>query len=41
MLTNSGKEESKKRHDIIVSFLRHYFEEENAIEWLNLLEKFM
>ena len=39
MLTPSGKEEAIKRHEIIVSFLRHYFEEENAIEWLEMLEK--
>ena len=39
MLTPSGKEETIKRHEIIVSFLRHYFEEENAIEWLEMLEK--
>ena len=38
MLTNAGKEESKRRHEIIVEFLKHYFEEENAIEWLQLLE---
>lgn len=39
MLTNSGKEESKRRHEIVVSFLKHYFEEENENEWLELLEK--
>lgn len=39
MLTSSGIEESKRRHEIVIDFLRHYFEEENATEWINLLEK--
>lgn len=40
MLTNSGKEESKRRHEIVVRFLKHYFEEENANEWIKLLNQY-
>ena len=32
MLTDSGKEESKNRHQIVVDFLYHLFNEENALE---------
>lgn len=39
MLTDSGKEEAKKRHDLVVHFLRQLFDEEDAIEWKELLEK--
>ena len=38
MLTNEGKIESLKRHQIIVDFLKQFFYEENANEWLEYLE---
>lgn len=34
MLTDSGKEEAKARHQIMVDFLYHLFEEDNANEWI-------
>lgn len=39
MLTESGKEEAKSRHQIVVNFLYHLFEEENAPEWIEYLHK--
>ncbi len=41
MLTNSGKEESKSRHQIVVDFLYHLFEEENALEWKKYLDDYL
>lgn len=41
MLTKSGKEEAKERHQIIVEILYHLFEEENAPEWKEYLDKFL
>lgn len=41
MLTESGKEEAKYRHQIAVDFLYHIFEEENAPEWKIYLDKFL
>ena len=41
MLTKAGKKEAKKRDQIVVDFLYHLFEEENAIEWTNYLNKFL
>ena len=41
MLTNSGKEESIKRHEIVVDFLYHLFEEENAPEWTEYLDNYL
>ena len=38
MLTNEGKIESLKRHQIVVDFLKQFFYEENANEWLEYLE---
>ncbi len=38
MLTESGKEEAKNRHQIIVDFLYHLFDEENVPEWTNYLK---
>ena len=41
MLTNAGAQEAAKRHQIMVDFLRHFFEEENAqIKWFELLDAF-
>lgn len=34
MLTEAGRKEAEDRHRFTVEFLRHLFEEENALEWL-------
>ena len=41
MLTNSGKEEACKRHQIIVDFLYELFEEEEANEWKEYLDNYL
>lgn len=41
MLTNSGIEESKNRHQIVVDFLYHLFAEENAPEWTDYLDLYL
>ncbi len=41
MMTTSGKNEAQDRHQIIVEILRHLFEEENAPEWTNYLNKYL
>lgn len=41
MLTNSGKEESKTRHQVVVDFLYHLFDEENAPEWTEYLNNYL
>ena len=41
MLTEAGKKEALKRYNFIVSFLKEYFEEENALEWIDYLEKYI
>lgn len=41
MLTNSGKREAKKRHQVVVQFLNSLFAEENAPEWSDYLEKYL
>ena len=41
MLTDSGKEESKNRHQIVVDFLYHLFKEENAPEWTEYLNNYL
>ena len=41
MLTDSGKEESKNRHKIVVDFLYHLFAEENASEWTQYLDNYL
>ena len=41
MLTNSGKEEAKKRYQIVVDFLYNLFSEENAPEWTEYLDEFL
>ncbi|MEE3342595.1 MAG: HD domain-containing protein [Bacilli bacterium] len=41
MLTASGKEESINRHQIIVDFLYHLFDEENAPEWVEYLDNYL
>ena len=41
MLTYSGKEEAKERHNIVVEFLYHLFDEENAKEWTIYLDNYL
>lgn len=41
MLTVSGKKEAKSRHQIIVDFLYHLFDEENAPEWTEYLDNYL
>ena len=41
MLTESGKQEAKLRHQIVVDFLYHLFQEENAPEWTNYLDNYL
>ncbi len=41
MLTESGTEEAKSRHQIIVDFLYHLFNEENAPEWTEYLNNYL
>ena len=41
MLTDSGKKEAEARHQIIVDFLYHLFEEENAPEWSEYLDNYL
>lgn len=41
MITESGKEEAKDRHNIIVEFLYHLFEEEDVPEWTNYLTNYL
>lgn len=40
MMTKSGKEEAKSRHTLMIDFLEHFFEEENAQEWKKLLNPY-
>lgn len=41
MLTNAGKNEATKRHQIIVDFLYQLFDEENALEWKEMLSNYL
>lgn len=41
MLTESGKKEAKERHNIIIEFLYHLFNEDDAQEWIIYLEKYL
>lgn len=41
MITESGKEEAKDRHNIVVEFLYHLFNEENATDWTNYLNNYL
>lgn len=41
MLTKSGKEEAIARHQIIVDFLYHLFNEENVPEWIDYLDNYL
>ncbi len=41
MMTESGRVEASSRHEIVVSVLYHLFEEEDAPEWKEYLDKFL
>lgn len=41
MLTESGKEEAIRRHEFMIKFLYHFFEEENVPEWTDYLNNFL
>ena len=41
MMTNSGKQEATIRHNFVVSFLRQLFNEENANDWNQYLDKYL
>ncbi len=41
MLTKSGKHESIERQRIMIDFLKHFFKEENANEWIEFLDKYL
>lgn len=41
MLTDSGRKEAAERHNIMVGFLRHFFEEENVPEWIDYLDNYL
>lgn len=41
MLTEEGKKEALKRHQIIVDFLYNLFEEEKAPEWIKYLNEYL
>ena len=41
MMTESGKKEAKSRHEIVVNILYHLFEEEEAPEWTEYLNKYL
>ncbi|MCI9443096.1 MAG: HD domain-containing protein [Oscillospiraceae bacterium] len=41
MLTGSGKREALERHNTMVAFLYHFFEEENVPEWTDYLDHYL
>lgn len=41
MMTSSGKEEAKERHQIIIDILYHLFNEENVPEWTEYLNNYL
>lgn len=41
MMTEAGRVEATNRHEIVVSVLYHLFEEENAPEWKEFLDKYL
>lgn len=41
MLTDSGKKEAIERHNIMIEFLYHFFEEENVPEWSKYLDNYL
>ena len=41
MITNAGKEEALKRHDLMVNFLYQLFDEEETSEWKEYLDNYL
>ena len=41
MMTEAGRKEAVARKEIMISFLRHFFEEENASEWIDFLNDYL
>lgn len=41
MLTEPGKSEAQSRYDIIIEFLHHLFDEENAPEWKLYMDNYL
>ena len=41
MLTESGKKEAELRHQIVIDFLYHLFDEENVHEWVEYLDNYI
>ena len=41
MMTEVGKKEAQKRHNLMVDFLRQLFDEENVPEWQEYLDKYL
>lgn len=41
MITSAGREEAVRRHEFMIVFLRQYFEENNAAEWLAYLDDYL
>lgn len=41
MLTESGKKEAIARHEIMIEFLRHYFNEVDVPEWTEYLDNYL
>ena len=41
MLTNKGKEESLRRYNFVISFLKEFFYEEDVLEWQEYLEEYI
>ncbi|MBR4177906.1 MAG: HD domain-containing protein [Bacilli bacterium] len=41
MLTESGKQEAIKKYNFVVDFLREYFYEVEALEWIDFLNKYV
>ena len=41
MLTESGKKEAVSRHQFVVDFLFHFFDEEDVPEWMEYLKTYL
>lgn len=41
MQTPAGKKEAQKRHQFMILFLKQFFMEQNALEWLNYLDRYL
>jgi len=41
MLTESGRNESRVKHEFMIGFLKQYFKEQNQPEWLEFLDRYV